>query len=135
MSNASLIDMVLAQELKSYFSRHLEQYDELRQIINTKSTTEQPKSKTLPSLRGLEYVVTYLSRYKRGQGFYVEGKNGERFHCDVHKYVSLTLSSAVNILIHCRIFVVSLYKTTLGTCEYFFHACSFFSPHREIANS
>lgn len=84
-----MIDMVLKQELSSYFRRHIDQYDELRQIINSKSNSSKPD---LPSLRGLEYVITYLSRHKGGQGFYTDA-NGERMYVDIH----------------------NMYKTTLGT--------------------
>lgn len=91
-----IVDSVLHGELTSYFSRHLDQYDELRQIINAKSRPRKAKSKRkhgLPSLRTLEYVVTHLSRYKNtGQGFYSD-KKGERFYVDIH----------------------NMYKTMLGT--------------------
>lgn len=92
MSNR-LIDKVLNQELQNYFSQHPDHYDELSKIINSKSNAQSRTKNRLPSLRGLEYVVTYLSRYKGGQGFYSTNDKGERIYVDIH----------------------NMYKTTLGT--------------------
>lgn len=92
MSNP-MIDRVLYQELNIYFSKHIDQYDELREIINSKVKTPVRTRQHLPSLRGLEYVVTYLSRCKDGQGFYINNEKGERIYHDIH----------------------NMYKTTLGT--------------------
>lgn len=81
MTNNRFIDRILTTELQSYFIAHPEQYDELRQII----TNQRGNKKTLPSLRGLEYVTTHMA--KVDNLCFVYEKNGEQKECNIyHEY-------------------------------------------------
>lgn len=84
MANNSFIDKILECQLRDYFVQHPDQYDELRSIIRSKSVKKADKPHVLPSLRGLEFVTTYLARHNEGIGFYNRNDDGTISYVDIH---------------------------------------------------
>ena len=70
-----LVNMILLQDLKSWWGHNLAYYDEFRKIINDR------RKKNLPSLRGIEFVVTQTPQ--RSGGFYSR-RNGGRVYVNIH---------------------------------------------------
>ena len=89
MARNDLINKVLLIQLKTYFAAHPQQYDELRQIINQ---SMHKKRSSLPSLRGLEYVTTYMSKRDHKVGFYFVTKKGERRYFHPYNSYKTTLA-------------------------------------------
>lgn len=82
MANNPFIDKVLVEQLRTYFAAHPDQYDELREIITNHQKKDMKTA--LPSLRGLEFVTTHMSRVDAGAGFYIQLENGEVLYIDIH---------------------------------------------------
>lgn len=83
---SKFIDQILTCELKRYFTAHPEEYEELRQIITNKRGNTK---KSLPSLRGLEYVTTHMAKL-HDMGFFYRNERGEDVYCDFyHAYKTM----------------------------------------------
>ena len=85
---SKFIDQILMVELQRYFTAHPDQYDELRQIITNKRGPS--KKKTLPSLRGLEYVTTHMAKMN-DLAFFYQNEMGEQVFCDIYHLYKTTL--------------------------------------------
>lgn len=84
---SKFIDQILMCELKRYFTAHPAEFVELSQIITNKRGTSSKKS--LPSLRGLEYVTTHMAKLN-DLAFFIR-KDGEDVYIDMYHLYKTTL--------------------------------------------